>query len=169
MLPELRRSVFFIMPQHTNWVQTRQREKKKKKKVIIPKVKNSQMLTAVRWMTPWEVTGQPMKPTNCSSGQFSATARTDRSVTWRKKKSDYYLFFNDIQFKPFQLKKSVCPLSPFIYSAMFIGSRWSWSNSWLKIWKRRCTNITRTHQTGRGAGLALDSRVSWTWELVTVV
>lgn len=87
------------------------------------------MLTAVRWMTPWEVTGQPMKPTNCSSGQFSATARTDRSVTWRKKTSDDYLFLNDIQF---QLKKSMCPLSPFIYSAMFIGSRWLWSNSWLE-------------------------------------
>lgn len=42
--------------------------------------------TAVRWMTPWDVTGHPMKPTNCSSGQCSATARTDRSVTCRIEK-----------------------------------------------------------------------------------
>lgn len=27
-----------------------------------------------------------MKPTNCSSGQCSATARTDRSVTWRRER-----------------------------------------------------------------------------------
>lgn len=45
------------------------------------------ILTAVRWMTPCEVTGHPMKPTNCNSGQFSATARTDRSVTCRTEQS----------------------------------------------------------------------------------
>lgn len=38
--------------------------------------------TLVRWMTPLEVTEQPMKPTYCSSGQCSANAFTDWSVTW---------------------------------------------------------------------------------------
>lgn len=106
VLPELRRSVFFYHASTHKLSSNQATEKKKKSYHFIPKVKNSQTLTAVRWMTPWEVTGQPMKPTNCSSGQFSATARTDRSVTWRKKTSDDYLFINDIQFNPFQLKKS---------------------------------------------------------------
>jgi len=34
-------------------------------------------------MTPCEVTGHPMKPTKCNSGQCSATACTDLSVTCR--------------------------------------------------------------------------------------
>lgn len=43
--------------------------------------------TPVRWMTPWEVTEQPMKPTNCSSGQCSAKAFTDLSVTCRERRT----------------------------------------------------------------------------------
>lgn len=42
------------------------------------------VLTLVRWMTPLEVTEQPMKPTYWSSGQCSANAFTDWSVTWGK-------------------------------------------------------------------------------------
>lgn len=125
VLSERRRSVFLIMPQHTNWVQNQATNEGKK--VISPGVENRRM--AYRSQMDDSLGGHRAshEANKLQLGTiFSDCSHRSVSNLEEKKVELLFIFLNYREYYPFYLKKFKCPCFLCIYFAVLIGSRCWW-------------------------------------------